>query len=66
MRADIEIVGEAANGREAVDLTHCLQPEIVLMDISMPVMDGIQANRVIHAECPAVCVIGLSMYEKHE
>jgi len=63
---DIEIVGEAGNGREAVALTHHLQPDLVLMDIGMPVMNGIDATRAIHAECPAVCVIGLSMYEKHE
>ena len=60
---DIETVGEAGNGREAVALTHHLQLDIVLMDISMPVMNGIEATKHICAECPAVCVIGLSMFE---
>jgi DNA-binding NarL/FixJ family response regulator len=63
---DIEIVGEAANGREAVDLTRHLHPDIVLTDISMPEMNGIEATRVIHAESPATCVIGLSMFEQIE
>ena len=39
----IEVVAHAGDGREAVDLTHSLQPDVVLMDISMPVMDGIEA-----------------------
>jgi DNA-binding NarL/FixJ family response regulator len=63
---DIEIVGEATKGQEAVALTHQLQPDIVLMDIGMPVVDGIQATRAIHAECPGVCVIGLSMHEMYK
>jgi two-component system NarL family response regulator len=63
---DIEIVGEAGDGREAVTLTHHLQPDIVLMDIGMPVMNGIEATRAIHAESPGICVIGLSMFEHHQ
>jgi DNA-binding NarL/FixJ family response regulator len=59
---DIEIVGEAATGRAAVALTRQLQPDIVLMDIGMPALDGIQATRAIHAEMPGVVVIGLSMF----
>ena len=59
---DIDIVGEAANGQQAIALTYQLHPDVVLMDVSMPVLDGIQATRAIHAEMPGVVVIGLSMF----
>jgi signal transduction histidine kinase/ActR/RegA family two-component response regulator len=63
---DIEIVGEAATGERAIELTRQLLPDVVLLDVSMPGMDGIQATRRIRAECPGVLVIGLSMYEEAE
>jgi NarL family two-component system response regulator LiaR len=59
---DIEIVGEAWDGKLALELTRELRPEIVLMDINMPVMNGIEATRRICADCPTVQVIGLSMF----
>lgn len=46
-RAGIEVVGEAANGAEAIQLTRSLHPDVVLMDIRMPVLDGIEATRQI-------------------
>ncbi len=64
--ADIEIVGEAGDGRLAVELARDLRPDIVLMDINMPGMNGIEATRRIHAEQPQVLVIGLSMFEEDE
>lgn len=58
---EIEIVGLAANGREAVQLTAQLQPEVVVMDLNMPEMDGIEATRQLVATNPAVRVLILSM-----
>lgn len=60
---DLEVVGEAANGREAVELTRQHRPDVVIMDISMPVLNGIEATRQITVEMPDVRVIGLSMHE---
>jgi PAS domain S-box-containing protein len=63
---DIQVVGEAANGREALDLARNLRPDAVIMDVSMPEMDGIEATRLIKAELPEIRVIGLSMYEDEQ
>ncbi len=57
---DIEIVGEGRDGREAVALAHALRPQVVLMDLLMPVMDGIAATTVIRRELPDVEVIALT------
>ncbi|RJQ80839.1 MAG: response regulator [Desulfobacteraceae bacterium] len=63
---DIEIIGEAQNGAEAVRLAQALKPHIILMDLSMPQMDGIEATRIIHRSFPEICIIGMSMYEETE
>jgi DNA-binding NarL/FixJ family response regulator len=59
-----EIVGEARDGREAVEATRRLKPDIVLMDLSMPKLDGLAATRLISAEMPQVKVIILTASEE--
>jgi len=59
---DIEVVGEAENGEEAVALVHRLQPDVVLMDLQMPVLDGVAAIKRIRAEAPQVNVIVLTTF----
>ncbi len=63
---DFEVVGEAANGLEALEKAHELLPDVVLMDISMPKMDGIQATLRIKREIPSVRVVILTMSEEDE
>jgi two-component system, NarL family, response regulator NreC len=59
---DMEVVGEAQDGRSAIDLTIKLLPDVVIMDITMPDMNGITATRKMVAEVPGVKVIALSMH----
>jgi two-component system, NarL family, response regulator LiaR len=58
--AELEIVGEAADGAEALRLAHELEPDVVLMDLLMPVMDGIEATSAIRCELPDVEVLALT------
>jgi len=60
---DMEIVGEAANGREAVDSAEALRPDIVVMDVAMPELNGIEATRRLAASAPHTRVIALSMHK---
>ena len=65
----IEVIGEASNGQEAVDLTEKLRPAAVVMDINMPLMNGIEATAIIKMRHPEIAVIGLSVntsYATHD
>ncbi len=66
LTADIEIVGEAADGREAVEKVRQLMPDIVLMDLAMPIMGGLEAARRVRKEFPATKVLVLTQYDDSE
>jgi CheY-like chemotaxis protein/anti-sigma regulatory factor (Ser/Thr protein kinase) len=59
---DLAVIGQASDGQEAVEQARQLHPDVILMDSSMPRTDGVEATRIIHAEFPDTCIIGLSMY----
>jgi len=63
---DLDIVGEAADGEEAVRLTHELQPDVVVMDVRMPRLSGVEATRRIKAQCPEVRVLVLTAHDDDE
>ncbi len=62
----LQVVGEAENGRQAVDLARELKPDVIIMDISMPDLNGIEATRQILAENPAVKIVALSVHAEEQ
>ena len=59
---DLQVVGEAENGREAVSRARKLRPDVIVMDLMMPVLDGLEATRHIHAELPDIRIIILTSF----
>jgi len=66
LQADLEVVGEAGNGAEALQLAAAARPDVILMDVQMPVLDGVAATRRLHAEQPACRVILLTTFDDDE
>lgn len=65
-RTDFEVCGEAANGREAVEKAKELRPDLVILDITMPLMNGLEAAREIHANSPCTPLVILSMHKSNQ
>lgn len=66
LQRDIQVVGEAVNGQEALEKTAALKPDVVLMDIVMPVMNGLEATREVCRECEGTKVLVLTQYDDEE
>jgi DNA-binding NarL/FixJ family response regulator len=65
-KEDLEVVGQAHNGREGITLTEALQPDVILMDVRMPVCDGVTATREIHQRYPWIKIIVLTTFDDDE
>jgi NarL family two-component system response regulator LiaR len=63
---DIDLVGQGANGQEGITLCAQYRPDIVLMDVVMPVMDGIEATKVLHERYPEIKILVFSSFQDHE
>ncbi len=65
-RNNLEVVGEAQDGQEAVEKARALEPDVILMDVSMPRMGGVEATRQIKREFPHIGIVALTMYEEQQ
>ena len=66
LESDLEIVGQASNGREAIALAESLQPDIILMDVRMPICNGVEATRTIHQGFPWIKILVLTTFDNDE
>ena len=65
-RADVEICGEAENGKETIEKANALKPDLIILDITMPVLSGFEAAREIRKTMPTVPILILSMHESNQ
>jgi NarL family two-component system response regulator LiaR len=66
VRPDLELVGEASNGKEALEMCQVVHPDVVLMDLVMPEMGGAEATHLIREQCPDIEVIALTSFQEKE
>ena len=66
MKPDLEVVGEAENGQVAIDRALVLQPDIILMDMRMPVMDGVAATQALRQQAPQINVLVLTTFDDED
>lgn len=66
LEEDLEVVGQAQDGRDAIALTETLQPDIILMDVRMPICDGVEATQVIHQRFPWIRILVLTTFDEDE
>lgn len=65
-KPDLEVVGEAENGQQAVEQALTLKPDVILMDVRMPIMDGVAATRTLHEQAPALKVLVLTTFDEDD
>jgi DNA-binding NarL/FixJ family response regulator len=66
LEPDIEVVGEAGNGEEAILLAQTLRPDVILMDVRMPICNGVEATKVIHQQFPWIRIMVLTTFDEDE
>ncbi len=66
LEEDLDVVGQASNGEEACQLADSLLPDVILMDVRMPVCDGVTASGIIHSKHPAIKIIVLTTFDEEE